>query len=111
MDTLGLEKVHFDGCQYGLKSIKRGHEHEFVKKAWTFATNIPEVAARMGKCCHGQTPEHRHNPATGTDVLNTQYYTPEIAVLLHIAIKEHFRGWKHMIGYHNDPKNNLLHLL
>ena len=92
-----LSKTHFDGCQYGLYSIKAGHEHQLIKKSWTMASNIPGVHERLCECCKGHNCAHSHHPATGADVLNTQYYTPLIAIQIHLAIAEYFT--KEVPGY------------
>ena len=82
----------FDGCQYGLKSVRKGREHLFLRKPWTIASNIPEVFALLCKLCPGETVSHRHDTCNGKNAIASQYYTPFMVTLIHMAIMRHFEN-------------------
>ena len=78
----GLVKVHFNGCQLGLRS-NRG---QAICKPWTFATNIPTVVEMFSslKC----TRDHEHAVCSGDELRRTESYTPQTCTLLHLCIND-----------------------
>ena len=104
MDEQGMFKVEFDGCQYGLKSIRRGMEDHFIKKPWAFATDIIEVATKRQRICKGINETHQHDTCNSKNAIHSQYYTPIVVTLLHYAVMEHFsnryaKTWKRVHDY------------
>ena len=89
MDEQRIFKVEFDGCQYGLKSIRRGMEDHFKKKPWAFATDMFEVAPTFQNTCKGISETHKHDTCNSKNAIHSQYYTPIIVTLLHHAVMEH----------------------
>ena len=91
---LKAKRVHnacFDGCQYGLQPVGADPSScEYLRKPWRFASTIPHVADWLCKLCPGTHPEHKHVTTRGKNALHSQYYTPEIAVLVHISIFHYF---------------------
>ena len=63
------------------------HEEMFLKKPWTFATNIPATVPLFKRLCNG---EHNHVKTQGADTIATQYYTPAIVHRIHLSIFQHF---------------------
>ena len=53
-----LVPAHFDGCAFNLRSLV--DPNKFIKKPWTFATNMPAMHMSFDKCfCnknHGHLP-------------------------------------------------------
>ncbi len=85
MRQMKMERLEFDGCQYELKSVR--NPHMFLRKPWQFATNIPEVVPFFDNFkCSGASEEHQHDETRGANALHSQYYTPFLVHLLHIAI-------------------------
>ena len=82
-----MSYLSFDGCRYGLKSIKRGKEHLFIKKPWMFASNIPQLRNLFNLVC---LRDHEHETCNGIDAVHSQYYTKLIARLTHLAFMRHF---------------------
>ena len=82
--------MHFDGYQYGLKSIRKERERKFLKKSWTFAANIPEIVPLFGNTCPGTDAEHQHDCCNGIDSVNSQGYTKTIVEGVHYGIQEYF---------------------
>ena len=82
---LGCKMADFDGCMFGLHSIRKGYEHRFLKKPWAFTTNIPDVAYAFRSCCSGVCEFHQHDETCGKNALHSQKYTPLIAHMLHVA--------------------------
>ena len=85
----------FDGCQYGLRPRGR-HEHdspenEFLKKPWTFATNVYAIKNVFNLICPGPSNDHQHVPTQGVNAKFSQYYTPYMCILLHLLAYVHFR--------------------
>ena len=83
MKELGLQKVNFNGCRFGLEARKG----KAICKPWTFATNIQCVVEIFGtyRC----ERDHEHAVCTGEELKRTESYTPEMCDLLHLCI-EHF---------------------
>ena len=90
MDEQGMFKVEFDGCQYGLMSIRRGMEDHFIKKPWAFASDMFEVAPKFQRICKGLNETHQHDTCNSMNAIHSQYYTPIMVTLLHYAVMEHF---------------------
>ena len=65
LDRLGCMMTDFDGCAFGLRSIRKGFEHRFLKKPWAFATNIPDVCYAFRSCCSGVCKFHQHDETRG----------------------------------------------
>ena len=86
LEKIGMVASDFDGCQYGLKSVRKDREHLFLRKPWTIASNIPEVFALLCKLCPGETVSHRHDTCNGKNAIASQYYTPFMVTLIHMAI-------------------------
>ena len=86
LKNMALERVNFHGCQFGLKSIRPEHEDMFLKKPWTFATNIPEIIPMFRRLCDDS---HTHDKTNGINAIASQYYTPEIVNQIHLSIFQH----------------------
>ena len=72
----GLQKAHFDGCRFGLRSCIAGSESKYLMKPWTFATNLPEVFEVFnGMFCPGVSSEHVHDSTCGRNAKHSQGYT------------------------------------
>ena len=71
MDEQGMFKVEFDGCQYGLKSVRRGMEDHFIKKPWAFATDILEVAPTFQRICKGINETHKHDTCNSQNAIHS----------------------------------------
>ena len=88
-----MQKAHFDGCHFGLRSVIPGEEHLFLNKPWTFATNIQEIFDGFnGKLCPGRGPRHQHGTTCGANAKHSQGYSAEMVDLLHRCIKKHIQG-------------------
>ena len=70
-------KVEFDGCQYGLKSIRRGMEDHFIKKPWAFATDMFEVAPTFQKIARVSV-----KPTSMTHAIHRKLFTANTIHLL-----------------------------
>ena len=77
--------TQFDGCQYGLKSARHGMYHFYLKKPWAFATNIPNICDAFATLCKGTSATHKHDITCGINAKHSQFYTPLMAVTIHIA--------------------------
>ena len=88
----GMKFTKFDGCQYDLKSMVKDQEHLFIKKPWMFATTIEEILPLFKLECPGVSESHQHGVCRGKDAIMSQYYTPLIASLIHLAIMRHFKA-------------------
>ena len=97
-----LHFANFEGCMFGT----RMSDGVPLGKMWRFATNIPVIFAMFHTLCDGS---HSHAEARGKDLLNTQYYTPQIAGLVHTCLTYFFSrlsmypgddGSHHYDGWH-----------
>ena len=82
----------FDGCQYHLRPKHPKGPYEYLKKPWTFATNLPECASVFNKLCPGTSKVHQHVSVCGPNALHSQYYTPHMTLTIHCVIFRHFRN-------------------
>ena len=90
----GLRLAKFDGCAFGLRSCITNETEKFLKKPWMVATNLPEVHRALdGKVCPGVSDEHVHGVTCGQNAKHSQYYTRELANVIHQAIADH-----HIVG-------------
>ena len=79
----------FDGCQFGLKAVEPSTEF-YLRKPWRFASNIPEISPEFnGLYCPGETHNHQHAQTRGLNAFYSQYYTPYMTMVIHIAIYRH----------------------
>ena len=82
IEKFQLEKVHFHGCMFGL-SAPNG---SLMKKAWTVATNCPELkkALEVHKC----DGNHPHFMIQGDLTELSGFYPPEMARTIHQALQQ-----------------------
>ena len=97
---IGAVSADFDGCRYGTCNAKG----EPLQKQWRFATTVPEVAYMFDLKC---LRNHTHGDMFGKDARNTQYYTPSMALILHLAWFHYFHspltessGYDRWLDYH-----------
>ena len=86
LKKLGCSMTQFDGCQFGLKSARKGMYHFYFKKPWAFATNIPNICESFKTLCKGSDGKHQHDITCGINTKHSQYYTPLMAVTVHISL-------------------------
>ena len=87
----------FDGCQYDLRSVT--NPDHFLRKRWRIGTNIPDLLPLFCAKCPGQTPDHVHDQACGANAVHSQYYTPDIATLMHLGIYKFVQTQSHSRSY------------
>jgi hypothetical protein len=86
----GLASATFDGCAFGLRSCIEREKEKFLKKPWLVATNINTVFnALNGRTCPGTSTDHVHSTTCGRNAKHSQYYTKELALVIHEAIARH----------------------
>ena len=89
LESIGMKASDFDGCQYGLKSVRKGREHLFLRKPWTIVSNIPEIFPLVCRLCPGEAGAHRHDTCNNENAIASQYYTPFMVTIIHMAIMRH----------------------
>ena len=87
LERHGLKKHSFHGCMYGLVSIRPKFKGMPIQKAWTIATNVPELREYLNKQCNHERKEHCE--CRGLDAHASENYTPEVADAVHGAWKKH----------------------
>ena len=86
----GLMPAKFDGCYYGLRSVRKGAEELFLKKPWMFAANIIFVNEDFnGRVCPGVANNHQHDVTCGANAKHSQYYTESLTTVLHNSIQRY----------------------
>ena len=91
MKKMNLFFSDFDGCMYDLHPTG-GTSHDFLKKPWRFATNIPDILPRFNQKCTGVDEYHQHQPTRGKNATDSQYYTPMITRQIHECIRSFFHN-------------------
>lgn len=92
INELNLKPTHFDGCAFGLKSIRKGREHMFLKKPWTVYSNSDEIHAILSKyTCPGVTKHHLHDQCRGKNAKDSERYSDTFACCVHSALSRSFR--------------------
>ena len=90
-----LASARFDGCAFGLRSCIEREKEKFLKKPWLVATNIPSVFEALNdRLCPGTSEGHVHGTTCGRNAKHSQYYTKQLALVLHDAIARHHEGGK-----------------
>ena len=90
--NMNMYYTDFDGCQYHLRPKHPRGPYEYLKKPWTFATNLPECVSVFNKLCPGTCKVHQHVSVCGPNALHSQYYTPHMTLTIHCVIFRHFRN-------------------
>jgi hypothetical protein len=91
INELDLVPTHFDGCAFGLKSMRKGREHMYLKKPWTVYTNCLPLRNKLSKyTCPGVTKGHLHDQCRGKNAKDSERYSDDFARCVHKAFAEHF---------------------
>ena len=81
-EELQLEKLRFDGCALGLRSVN----NDPIRKPWCVATNKGHIFRAFAKySCPGKDKHPYHEPCAGTYTKRTEGYTWPFADVVHKA--------------------------
>ena len=81
LHNIGFTSAYLDGCAYGTVNSTGVP----LLKPWRVATNSPVIASHIARRCSG---DHKHGPCRGKDCKRTELYTPQMASVIHDAIKK-----------------------
>ena len=82
-EKIGMKRAKFDGCQLGLRSIRKGLP---IKKPWMISTSCMELHEKFhDRTCQGCVV---HALCAGVDTKPTEDYTIEMAIMIHEALIE-----------------------
>ena len=91
----GYTKSVVNGCEVGLRSIRRATKGMLVKKQWCLATNDPWLTELLAKPCSGRK-HHEHVPVLGQDVKASENYSHGFAEHVRQAMDYSMGGGKTM---------------
>jgi hypothetical protein len=91
ISELELHPTHIHGCSLGLRSVRKGFEHLYIKKPWAIYSNSPDIHNVLRKyTCPGISNDHQHDQCRGTNAKQSERYTALFARCIHRALRRHF---------------------
>ena len=106
LNSMKMTAADFDGCRFGLKSIKRGESSKFLLKPWRLSTNLPDVRELFEeRKCHGQGDDHVHARTNGKNAIHSQGYTPLMTMAIHAMVAQFFSKYSQgqHVCFHTNP--------
>jgi hypothetical protein len=80
-----LRIVDFHGCCFNLRVVHGPNAGMLALKPWRVATNSRYIYDALNKQCSG---DHQHQSLHGSNLAESERYTPEIANVIHKAYKQ-----------------------